>query len=171
MSSRILLTAVVYLCVAHTVAVIMTAQSLPDTVASHFDLSGAANGHMERSEYVVWMAAAGVLVSLLLFATTALVPRLPRSLVNIPHRDYWLSESMMPRTKAYLNLFALRVAVVTVLFLNVLNVLIIEANKNVPPRLDGVLLGISLSVFLFCMLTFVVWLIRYFRTKPRRLDA
>lgn len=171
MSSRILLAAVVYLCVAHAVAVIMTAQSLPETVASHFDLSGAANGHMERGEYVGWMIVAGVLVSLLLFAMTALVPRLPRSLVNIPRRDYWLSESMMPQTKAYLNLFALRVAVVTVLFLNVLNLLIIEANKNAPPRLDGVLFGTGLSVFLFCILTFVVWLIRYFTTGPRRQDA
>ncbi|HEY2892692.1 MAG TPA: hypothetical protein VGJ16_00715 [Pirellulales bacterium] len=167
MSTRILLGAVVYICVTHTVAVIMTTQSLPETVASHFDLSGAADGQMARDAYVASMVAAGVLASLLMFAFAALLPRLPRSMVNIPHRDYWLSESMIPRVKAYLNLFALRVAVVTVLFLNVLNLLVIEANKNVPPRLDSILLGASVAVFLGCMVVFVVGLIRFFSSAPR----
>src|SRR4051812_37480429 len=103
MSTRVLFAAVVYICVTHTVAVIMTARSLPETVASHFNVSGAADGHMGRDAYVASMVAAGVLISLLMFALTALSPRLPRSMVNIPHRDYWLSKTMISQTQAYLN--------------------------------------------------------------------
>jgi uncharacterized membrane protein len=163
MSTRVLLAAIVYLCVVHALAVVMTARSLPLTVASHFNFSGAADAHLERDAYAGIMVAIGVSLIVLLFLLVWLATRLPRSMVNIPRRDYWLSEEVLPVTKAYLNLFALRVALVTILYLNVANLLVIEANKITPPRLEPIPFSVALAVYVLCMAGFVIALVRHFR--------
>ena len=64
---------------------------LPETVASHFDASGKANGWMPRGAQTAWHIGT-VLFMAALFEGLARINRLiPDELINIPHRGYWLA--------------------------------------------------------------------------------
>src|SRR5262245_39910913 len=64
---------------------------LPEQVASHFGVTGEANGWMGRSEYLIFMAAMGVGMALFIIAICFLSRFFPAWMVNLPRREYWLA--------------------------------------------------------------------------------
>jgi uncharacterized membrane protein len=64
---------------------------LPDTMASHFGLSGRADSYMSKEGFflVVVLVGGGALAAI--FASPMLMRRLPPSLINLPNRHYWLA--------------------------------------------------------------------------------
>ena len=62
---------------------------LPDPMASHYGLSGRADSYMSKNGFflVIGLVGGGALAAI--FATPALMRRLPSGLVNIPNRKYW----------------------------------------------------------------------------------
>lgn len=64
---------------------------LPDPMASHYGLSGRADSYMSKSGFFLVMGLVGAGALAAIFATPALMRRLPRGLINIPHSDYWLA--------------------------------------------------------------------------------
>jgi uncharacterized membrane protein len=71
---------------------------LPDRIASHFSVGGVADGWTLKPSlfFTYWAIIALVLgVSL---GIPALIGRLPRRLINIPHKEYWLSDEKLPET-------------------------------------------------------------------------
>jgi uncharacterized membrane protein len=65
---------------------------LPDTMASHFGLSGRADSYMSKEGFFLFMALVGGGALAAIFASPALMRRLPPSLINIPNRKYWLAD-------------------------------------------------------------------------------
>ena len=64
---------------------------LPDTMASHYGMSGRADSYMSKEGFFVFLALVGGGALAAIFASPVLVRRLPPSLVNIPNRKYWLA--------------------------------------------------------------------------------
>ena len=64
---------------------------LPDTMASHYGLSGRADAFMSKESFFLVMALGGGGALTAIFAAPALMRRLPPSLINIPNRTYWLA--------------------------------------------------------------------------------
>jgi uncharacterized membrane protein len=64
---------------------------LPDPMASHYGLSGRADSYMSKNGFFVVMGLIGGGTLAAIFATPALIRRLPPGLINIPHSDYWLA--------------------------------------------------------------------------------
>jgi uncharacterized membrane protein len=64
---------------------------LPAQVASHFDIQGQPDGWMSKgafvSVYVGMLLGSGIVMA----ALGLLLPRTPDSLINLPHKDYWLA--------------------------------------------------------------------------------
>lgn len=63
---------------------------LPDTVASHFDAAGRPDGHSSKQSLLAVTLILGAGILLLFLGLDWLVRRLPASMVNLPHREYWL---------------------------------------------------------------------------------
>lgn len=65
-------------------------ERLPQRMATHFDVSGKADGYQTRDGFA-WTS---VLISLALLALFAVLPailaRLPERMINLPNKDYWL---------------------------------------------------------------------------------
>ena len=72
--------------------------ALPERVASHFDLSGTADGWSSRRQLLVVIGSMVALVAGLGFGLPRLVAVLPVSLINLPHREYWLAPERRART-------------------------------------------------------------------------
>ena len=102
---------------------------LPDTMASHFGLSGRPDSYMSKEGFFLVMALVGGGALAAIFATPMLMRRLPPALVNIPHRSYWLANDER-RAIAIERVADLHggMAVATAALLAVVNELVMQAN-------------------------------------------
>ena len=67
-------------------------------VASHFDSAGQANAWMPRSTYWLLSIAVGMGLPAFIIGGGYVLRFLPVSLLNIPHRDYWLAPERREET-------------------------------------------------------------------------
>ncbi|HMK43535.1 MAG TPA: DUF1648 domain-containing protein [Dissulfurispiraceae bacterium] len=78
---------------------------LPETVASHFNAAGIANAWASKKLFIGIYAGAAALCSGLFGTMGALFARMPESMINLPHREYWLSPERRGETFAFLELY------------------------------------------------------------------
>lgn len=82
--------------------IMLSGQSLPPVVASHFAAGGNANGFMPRNAYIGLMLFVAVGVPFLLALTHSSLRFIPPHRINLPNRDYWLSPERTDETFAFL---------------------------------------------------------------------
>ena len=76
---------------------------LPETVASHFDARGKANGWMSRGTQTAWHLGTVFFMAAMFEGIARLNRRIPDEFINIPHRDYWLAPARRADTIAGLG--------------------------------------------------------------------
>jgi uncharacterized membrane protein len=132
---------------------------LHETVASHFDGAGQPNGWSSKSSFFgLYLFLVGV-ISFAFFALPRLLHRFPASLINIPHREYWLTAE---RKKPALEMLAEEMGwfgIFILLFMLTTIQLAINANltaSGLPADVMWMLLG---AFFAFTG----IWLVRLYR--------
>ena len=85
---------------AAAVQLVRAAAVLPQRVASHFDLSGHADGWMDRGDFLLLWACLSAGIYAMFVALATFLPRLPKALINLPYRDYWLAPARRDTTLA-----------------------------------------------------------------------
>lgn len=136
-------------------------KQLPELAAVHFDAAGRANGFMTRTGCREFMLASTLGVPLLIVIATALLPRvLPASMINIPHRDYWLAPGRAHDSLVFLSEQGLWFGSILLLFLAGVDAMLVKANAVSPPQFPNALL-IAMLVCFFCALG--VWAVRMLR--------
>jgi uncharacterized membrane protein len=140
------------------------ARQLPDLVAVHFDAAGRANGFMTRAGCRNFMLVTTLGVPLLITIATALVPRLvPASLINIPHRDYWLAPGRARDSLAFLSEQGLWFGCIFVVFLACVDAMLVQANAVSPPEVPNRLFVAMLIFFFGAVGAWFVRMLRRFR--------
>ena len=85
------------------------------------------------------------------------IGRLPVSMINLPHREYWLAPERVKGTIGIIRDRVANLGVMTFLFFMVVNYLVGEANKVQPPKLP--------AAFIWCLVIYIVvtiiWSIRF----------
>ena len=140
---------------------------MPDPIASHFDGNGAPNGWMSPSGMVIFEGVLLCFIALVMLGSVRLIDRMPPSMINVPHRDYWLA----PEHRAELSQIMMRhmlwlVCWAVALFIAI-NQLIFTANRDPStPRLspENTLLVVGLGLAAIAMWTST--LLRQFRRPP-----
>jgi hypothetical protein len=134
-------------------AVLTSAIFSQGMVASHFDSAGQANAWMPRSTYWLLSIAVGIGLPAFIIGGGYVLRFLPVSLLNIPHRDYWLAPERREQTYDYLFHYFLRLACLEAVFLVGFQLLIIHANRQTPPHFSMPLLwgliGCLLTIMAF----------------------
>jgi len=160
----LILLGLVYLALA--ASLVYAAGEMPPRVATHFNAAGQPNGWMSR-EADLWFAALfGALFPLALIGVFALIRYLPKSLVNLPHKEYWLAPEHLGETCAALLRFGVWLACVSLLFFTILHLLIVESNRSPQPHLPPAQAFGLLGAYLAAVLAFVVLLYRRFGQPP-----
>ena len=136
---------------------------LPPIVASHFDAQGNANGWMTKGMFLVFEAGMLIFVVGEFLLVPRFVRRLPKNLINMPNKEYWLSDEHREETLGiFRNYFEVFGAVVVLMFV-VVNQFVYQANvarSNLPSSIWMVIVG-------FLIFT-IVWLVKFiseFRLK------
>ncbi len=141
----------------------LTSHSLPTLVASHFGVSGAANGFMPRTFYVAFMLGFVIGLPVLLVLVTSLALGHAKARINLPNREYWLAPEQRTETIAVLRASVMWFGNLLVVFLCYAHWLVVRANQAAPPRLaESWFIG-GLVVFLVVTLLGVWLLISRFR--------
>lgn len=139
--------------------------ALPEVMASHFDGSGRPNGYQSKAAFAATSLGLSV-GNLLLFALLpALLRRLPTSMINMPHREYWLAPQRkaqsLERLFGYLDWFACA----TIALLVAVFELVVRANLARAP-LGNVAIWLLLAGYLGYALSWSIALWRSFRVPP-----
>ena len=137
---------------------------MPPKVASHFDGAGNANGWSSRSSFATMHAVTFLFLGALFGALPWLFGVIPPSLINMPHREYWLAPERRKESLAYLSVTMMWFGVVMMLFMLVIMQLTIDANVSGSGRLDPVSLWSSLALLLGYIL---VWVVKLYRRFPK----
>jgi hypothetical protein len=147
--------------------VIRTGDTMSAVVATHFGVSGEANGYMTRTVYVRFMLAFVVLLPLALNFLIARVLGLPNTRINIPHREYWLAPERrvdtVVRLQRHMNFFGVLLAA----FLCYVHWQVVQANTHSPAVLNNGRFSTGLATFMAALVTWIVILRRDFR-PPRQ---
>lgn len=128
---------------------------LPATVASHFDAQGNPNGWMSKEVFLFFEIGLLVFVVGEFLLVPRFIRRLPRSLINMPNKDHWLSDEHREETmsifRSYFELFA---AVIVLLFV-IVNQFVYSANLS-HTNLSGSTWMVIVGFLLFT----IVWLVK-----------
>jgi uncharacterized membrane protein len=103
---------------------------LPDRVAIHFGPNGQPNNWMNRFGATLLMLALQIGMPLFLYGIAWSIKLFPPSLVNIPHREYWLHPDRREQTLETANRTMSWVAVAVAAFTMAINHLTFVANRN-----------------------------------------
>ena len=76
---------------------------LPETVASHFDAAGKANGWMSRGTQTAWQIGTVLFIAGLLEGIARINRLIPDEHLNLPHRAYWLAPERRAATIAWIG--------------------------------------------------------------------
>ena len=154
------------ICVIAAVSFVwLSSASLPAIVASNFGEAGVAKGYMSHGAYVALMLGLVLILPLLLVAPIYFMQKLPISMLNFPHKEYWFAPKRRVASFAYLLKSMCNFSCVLLLYLCFVHWLVVNANATQPPRLSEQPFIISLLLFLGFIFFWLFSIARYFRRR------
>lgn len=144
----------------------VTSSGMPDTVASHFDAAGVANGHMSRTAYTAIMLLVGIASPLITGLAGGAVYRSRGDRMKLPNKDYWLAPARREETIRFLGGHSMVFGCMLALFLCYGHWLVVLANRQVPPQLNSASFMAALGVFMAGVMAWVAALFLKFGRAP-----
>jgi len=135
---------------------------LPETVASHFNIINEPDAWMSKKTFLFVHVGIIIFMSVLFWGIPHMLPKLPKSIINLPNKDYWMSEKNIEETFAVFKRFffwfgSLTIVFITVIFQEVYNTNIAD-NKKLTSNV-----WIYLAVFLLATVFLIIKLITFFK--------
>lgn len=153
------------LSVAFVVSLAVSTSLLPERVATHFNLAGKPDGWMSRTSHLIFMGAFGLIIPAFIMSICWATRFLPAGLVNIPHREYWLSDEHRAETASYLAWHSVWLGCLLQGWLMAMHWMVVLANQKNPAELPFTKGLVLIIPFLAGVMVWVVSLCRHFR-KP-----
>jgi hypothetical protein len=143
-----------------------TYAQLPDVVASHFNARGVPNGWQPKSLFFEFFLGAVAIAAFLTFGIPAIFSKIPVSMINLPHKEYWLAPERKAESIALLNRsFAWFGCAVLLVVTTAVNYAI---GQNLDPGgpFGAVLLLCVLGGFLIFAISFSIRMLTHFSRVP-----
>ena len=142
---------------------------LPESVASHFGSNGVADGWTTRSGMLTMMVVVQVLTAAILLAASRFARHAPDSMLNVPHKEYWLAETRREETFNYMEGLMTVITAVTALFLSSVFHCVYLANVDGTAKLSIWFAILFVSYMAFTLGAVVAMLLRF--RKPTTEEA
>lgn len=141
----------------------VSAAHLPETMATHFGLTGRPNDWMSRSGYLGMMVAFGLFFPLFVVGLSYVSRFFPDQCQNIPRREYWLAAGKREETFDYLVQHSLWFACLALGFVMGIHLLVIAANTGSQHGLSTAgIFGLA-AVFLAGTIGWGITMLRHFQ--------
>jgi Protein of unknown function (DUF1648) len=126
------------------------APRLPEIVASHFGISGVVNGWQTKTAFFSIELVIILLATLISFGVPGLIEAMPVSLINLPHKEFWLGPERREDTLSYIRTWSAWFGCGLLAFLLFVMELVFRANLQTPPQFNN-------AAFVPALLAFVVF--------------
>jgi len=136
---------------------------LPSRVAIHFGAGGNPDNWAPNYVQVLFFLSVEALLFFVIFYSPRLVTKLSPRWVNLPNKDYWLSEENKDLAVARMAHYMYQFGTVMFAFLFLVGMLTMQANLKDPVRLDQSVLLTALAVYFVYTIAWCVALYRGFR--------
>ena len=137
---------------------------MPAQVASHFNASGNADGWSTRNSFLLIQIATTIFTALIFGICGFFVTKFPKSMMNIPNKDYWLSEEKKEETYILFQKFLFWFGSMTLGFVTLVFMEALRANLDGSKSM-GENFWIYLGVFLLFTFYYSIKFVLYFRKK------
>jgi uncharacterized membrane protein len=136
---------------------------LPEVIGSHFDVSGKVNGTSPKLTYFILYFVSLAIASFFTLGLPLILQYIPTSLINLPHREYWLSDEHREETlsffKVHFSWFGVAITALVITIFHLTFLASLKPNNNLTIAVvPWVLLG---ALFLFLVWWTVVLLRRF----------
>ena len=138
---------------------------MPDRVGSHFNIVGKVDDYSPKLSYFIAYFVSLAVTSSFSLVLPLFLQSLPISLINLPHREYWLSGDQREASLQFLKIHFSWFGVATMLLMVAVFHITFLANLNPSIKLDSLLFWLLLGVFLVFTICWTVVLVRRF-PKP-----
>ena len=134
---------------------LVTYTLLPQTVASHFGVSMAANCFVAKAQYFKSLLSVFVIMNAVFIAMIVLFPKIPSSLINTPNKQFWMQPKNRPildnilRTRFYGLLTAIN------LIFTILSYYVFKANMSKPVVLSSHFHVVMIAFFIIVVVGIV----------------
>jgi len=132
---------------------------LPDEVATHFGWGGRPDSWGPKGVYTMLLVTADVIIFLICFFLLVLFAKTPKRWINLPNKDFWLSEKNIATTRNKVSNQMLEFGVAIIVFIDFVKALSLKANLSDPVRMDERQFFVGFGAL---MVFAVVWCVRIF---------
>ena len=138
------------------------APRLPEIVASHFGITGIVNGWQTKTAFFAIELTIILVATVISFGVPRLIEAMPVSLINLPHKEFWLGPERREDTLSYLRAWSASFGCGLLAFLLFVMELAYRANLRTPPQFNNAAFVPALLVFVIFDTLALVWLILHF---------
>jgi uncharacterized membrane protein len=135
---------------------------LPETMAVHFGFNGQPDGWQTKSSFYIFYSLLVLGIGILFSVMAHIFPKLPISLINLPHKEYWFAPERATSSFAFLSGFFYQMTCGLTLFFGLIFADVCLANLTPSLQLDYTTFISVLVLFLGFVLGNVVRLYRRF---------
>jgi uncharacterized membrane protein len=139
---------------------------MPETMASHFDGMGKANGFAPRAGFFALYAGLIALFFLVFLILPRQLGRLPDRLINLPNKNFWLALERRESTFAVIEKQIVRFGSATLILIIITMQLVFQANRSGAAGIPGKAIWVLLALYLIFSLAWTINFVRRFG-KPR----
>jgi uncharacterized membrane protein len=144
---------------------------LPETMASHFAADGTPNGWQSKQTFFLLTAMIIAVTTIPTFFAARKISRRSPDKINLPHKDYWLSQEHQGETWRFISAFMgwFGCALLFVLLYSISQAI----NFNLPSihRFDTQGMWYVLGGFLFFVISGLVYFVHHFYNVPPSVRA
>jgi uncharacterized membrane protein len=140
------------------------APRLPEIVASHFGITGAVSGWQTKAAFFAVELAMILLATVISFGVPRLIEAMPVSLINLPHKEFWLGPERREDTLSYIRMWSAWFGCGLLAFLLFVMELAYRANLHTPPHFNNAAFVPALLAFGILDTVLLMRLILHFST-------
>lgn len=164
MSAKFLTRLLILITLINVVFIIIEHSQLPDQVASHFSLSGKPDSYMNRDSFTALKLFIFLMIPATFIGVNYLIGISPKSMINLPNRNYWLSDERKAETLDAIKIRLLALAIITQLFMTFVFRNVHDFNTEAGHSIEIMPVGILIIYFIF--IGFVIAEMYYRFRKP-----
>jgi uncharacterized membrane protein len=112
------------------------APRLPEILGSHFGTSGAVNGWETKTAFFSIDLAIILVATVVSFGVPRIIEAMPASLINLPHKEFWLGPERREASYAYIRWWNAWFGCALLAFLLFVMELAFRANLQTPPQFN-----------------------------------
>jgi uncharacterized protein DUF1648 len=139
---------------------------LPAIVASHFDGHGAPNGWQTKTIFFAFFGGSIVISTVVCFGVPLLIASVSPALINLPHKEYWLTPERRASSLDYLSAHFAWLGCAVLLVGIFAFEFSVRANFQPDKRFDGVSLLYVLGAFFVFVIVWMARLLARFGNPP-----